>query len=317
MNKRVIDLHDEALLLRPQDASHEADGCPICIEWAMTPEGVPASFEQMDTEARQAPFGDVEYADDGAREGIKRFPIDTEAHVLRSHAYITSPDVAKNYSSAQLEQVSSRIKQAMSALPSADKAEGETINHRTPEGVMDTITKETHEALLQKAVDDATAQLREEKASIEAQLATTTTERDQAVKHADEVETEVSRLEGELDTAQVKLKSAEDENASLKGDLSARDEALALKEKAGERAEEVRALGLFPEEHIVEKAERWAGYSDDEFAEVVADWKAARSTSKEEGSVETASRMSGSSEGAGSTSTKTTETSARRRVLGI
>lgn len=315
MNKRVIDLHDEALLLRPQDAAHDEAECPVCSDWAMTPMGVPAAFDRMDDSSRQEPWGEVEYADDGFIEGVKRFPLDTEAHVRWSHAYITSPEVAKNYSSEQLEQVSSRINQAVSELE-GDSAEGD-IDNRTPEGVMDTITKETHEALLQKAVDDATAQLREEKASLESQVSALTSERDQANERAGELETEVSRLEGELDTAQVKLKTAEDEVASLKEDITSRDEAMAAKELAEKRAEEVRGLGLFPDEHIAEKAERWAKYSDEEFASLLEDWKAARDTSKVEGSVETASRFSGSSEGAAGSTKTEKAVSARRAVLGL
>lgn len=277
--------------------------------------GVPASFEHMGDADRKAPWGDVEYADEGFIEGVKRFPLDTEAHIRWSHAYITSPEVAKNYSSDELEKVSSRINNAMSKLEdNDDTAEGDSDN-RTPEGVMDTITKETHEALLQKAVDTATAQLREEKATLESQVSTLTSERDQASERASELETEVSRLEGELDTAQVKLKTSEDEVASLKEEIDTRDEAMAVKELAEKRSEEVRALGLFPDEHISEKAERWAKYSDEEFASLLEDWKAARDTSKVEGSVETASRFNGSSEGAG---TKTEEpASARRAVLGL
>lgn len=318
MNKRVIELHDEALLLRPQDAAHDSDTCPVCADWSMTEEGVPASFDGLDDDAKLAPWGDVEYADEGFIDGVQRYPLDTEAHVRWSHAYITSPEVAKNYSSEQLEQVSSRIEKAMNALDdSAAKAEGDDDGNRTPEGVMETITKETHEALLQKAVDDATAQLREEKADLETQVADLTSERDQAAQRADEAETEVSRLEGELDTAQVKLKSSEDEIASLQEEISERDDAMAKKEKSEERAEEVRALGLFPEEHIAEKAERWATYSDDEFAELIEDWKAARSTSKEDGSVETASRITGSSEGAGTNGKSEKTASARRAVLGL
>lgn len=318
MNKRAIELHDEALLLRPEDAEHDVNVCPVCTDWSMTEDGLPAGFDSMDEGQRGSPWGDVEYADDGFLDGVKRYPLDTEAHVRWSHAYITRSEVAKNYSSEQLEEVSSRIEQAMTALEDDSAAQvTEGDDNRTPEGVMDTITKETHEALLQKAVADETATLSEEKESLETRVSELAAELEQEKARADEAESEIARLEGELDTAQVKLKATEDENASLKEEISTRDEAMEKRELADKRADEVRALNLFTDEHISEKAERWAAYSDDEFAELVEDWKAARSTSKEDGSVETASRITGSSEGAGKSKTETTEVNARRAVLGL
>ena len=129
-----------------------------------------------------------------------------------------------------------------------------------------TISQETHEALLAKAVADATTTTEQalERKTIEAS--------ELSIKH-DELAAKVTltednaRLNRELDEAQVKLRAATDENAALRNDIAAKDEAARLAEVASKRSEQVKNLQLFPEDYIGEKASAWARLSDDDWAE--------------------------------------------------
>jgi|GEM_PF-1769894 len=74
------------------------------------------------------PYGDVTYADPGYREGKKRYPIDTEAHVRAAWAYINKGKNAGFYSSSQLASIKSKIKAAARKLGieiSSDDGDGE------------------------------------------------------------------------------------------------------------------------------------------------------------------------------------------------
>lgn len=64
----------------------------------------------------QEPYGDVKYADPGYRDGRKRYPIDTEAHVRAALAYINMPKNAAKYSAEQLEMIKGRIHAAAKKL---------------------------------------------------------------------------------------------------------------------------------------------------------------------------------------------------------
>lgn len=194
----------------------------------------------------------------------------------------------------------------------------------TPEPMSDTantISKETHDALLAKAVSDATS-------TTEAALATKTTELAAANTKVSELTTEVEQLKGdnarlnsELDTAQVSLKTATDEVASLKNDIAAKDAAAAKAEVASKRADQVKNLALFDDEYVAEKASIWADLADADWALRLEEWSklkpAAASTEK---TTDAASAMSGTSEAltkepvdAASKST----TPARRAALGL
>lgn len=177
---------------------------------------------------------------------------------------------------------------------------------------MDTYTQETHEALLSKAVSDATDKLSGEVASLQETVASLTEERDRlADENADLKETN-GKLNGDLDASQVELKATKDRVVELEGEIAKRDEEAAKAEVARKRAEEVRALGLFTDEYITEKAARWADVSDEEWADRVDEWKTAKAqSSNTDGGVPTDSAMKGSSEGQGSTQ------SARRAILGL
>src|SRR6266576_129359 len=59
------------------------------------------------------PYGDVTYADPGyQKDGKKRYPIDTEAHVRAAWSYINKADNASAYSSEQVASIKGRIRSA-------------------------------------------------------------------------------------------------------------------------------------------------------------------------------------------------------------
>lgn len=178
---------------------------------------------------------------------------------------------------------------------------------------METISQETHEALLDKALRDATASLEAEKAELERQVAALTEEASAKSEEAASLKAENDRLNGELDTAQVSLKAAQDEAELLKSEKVAAEEAARVAELASARASEVRELNLFPEDYVTEKASLWAAMDEAAWTERVAEWKAVKVVpAAAPASTDTASAMSGSSEiPAGK------EPSARRRALGL
>jgi len=64
--------------------------------------------------ATKEPYGDVEYADTGLQpDGVKRYPLNTEAHVRAAWSYINQPDNAAKYTAVQLRRIKARIRRAM------------------------------------------------------------------------------------------------------------------------------------------------------------------------------------------------------------
>jgi len=55
------------------------------------------------------PYGDVEYADPGYRDGQKRYPIDTEEHIRAAWSYIHHEKNAGEYTAEQLASIKRRI----------------------------------------------------------------------------------------------------------------------------------------------------------------------------------------------------------------
>lgn len=215
--------------------------------------------------------------------------------------------------------------------PSGDEPSGadHTITDPTTEGgttrMTDTatISTETHEALLAKAVADATDKTNQalERKTIEA--SELSLKKDELETEAAALKQDNDRLNKELDEAQVKLKSASDEIAQLKADIAAKDEAARVAEVASKRAEQVRNLSLFPEEYITEKASSsWAKLSDEDWAERLDEWQKARPADASDGTkkTETASAMTGSSGELTKDDDKASEDDkppARRAVLGL
>lgn len=315
MDPRAIALHDEALRLQPEHASHDRSLCAICVDWSLDESGVPSCFDRLSGDQRQTPFGDVEYADPGfLSDGVNRYPLDTEAHVRTVAELIDRDDVANRYPPDDLKQMRQRIDAALERCGASEMAsdyQQATEGGSTP--VNDTIAQETHDALLQKAVEDATSEAKAEIARLQEQVSSLTQERDTAQGRVTELEQANEQVNSELDQAQVQLRTVQEERDELKAEIAKRDEEGQFAELATQRAEQVRNLGLFPEDYIQEKARAWAEISEDDWAGRVEEWKQAKggTTPSPELPDEQASAMTGTTE------TNGKPVSARRAVLGL
>lgn len=58
------------------------------------------------------PYGDVEYADPGYRDGTRRYPIDNERHVRAAWSYVNMPKNAAKYTAEQLKEIKDKIRAA-------------------------------------------------------------------------------------------------------------------------------------------------------------------------------------------------------------
>lgn len=188
---------------------------------------------------------------------------------------------------------------------------------------MSDLSQEAHEALVAKAVKDATA-------TTEAALATKTSELETANARVTELEGKVttlesdnSRLNGELDSAQVAKKAAEDKAAELEKSVTEQAKAAELKEVASKRADQVKNLGLFPDEYVGEKAEAWAKLEESDWALRVEEWSKLKPATADTASKteKTDTAMSGTSEDLTkepeADTAKDTTPSARRAALGL
>jgi hypothetical protein len=191
------------------------------------------------------------------------------------------------------------------------------------------ISQEAHEALVKTAVAEAL------KIS-DAALATKTQELAEANTKITSLETEKAslsddntRLNKDLDEAQVKLSSATEEVANLKKDAAEKVEAAALAEVASKRSAQVKNLKLFPDDYVTdEKASEWGKLDEAAWDAKVAEWKTLKPTTPEAGAeVDAASSMSGASgastevkDGTADTAAGGSEqkpTSAKRLALGL
>lgn len=176
---------------------------------------------------------------------------------------------------------------------------------------VETLSKETHEALLAKAVTDATASMTSERDDLARQVTSLTEQLNEKSSALEQASTENERLNGELDTAQVSLKAAQDEAEALKKDAHEKEEAARVAELASLRASQVRNLSLFTEEFITERASKWAEISDDAWGERLDEWKVAKGTSTTK-TTETASAITGTRD-----TQSGQQASARRAALGL
>ncbi len=88
------------------------------------------------------PYGDVAYADPGyQKDGKKRYPIDTKAHVQAAWSYINQSDNASQYSPDDLAKVKARIKAA--AKKFGITIDDEKKSAATPPGMDDGETEPT------------------------------------------------------------------------------------------------------------------------------------------------------------------------------
>ena len=351
MSESLLDIHDGLLLTQPDGARHDDSLCPFCTDWAVSESGTPSGFDRLDLADKSEPYGPVDYADPGLLEDkIKRYPIDTEAHALAAWKYIHQASVAKSYSDDQLAEIRQKITTALekhkdtqekeevekekslaeaknagkpapaaaakkpsSTTPKKTDAASEGGTKKHMDDTQETISKETHEALLDKAVRDATASLTTERDTLKAQVETLTTEKASLSEDFTAVKAENERLNGDLDTAQVSLKAATDEAAALKADIAAKDAEAEKATIASDRAAQVRNLGLFPEEYIADKASKWADVDEAAWTDRLDEWKALKGTSTASTTTtDTASAVTGTREGGTGH-----EPSARRAILGL
>lgn len=351
MSESLLDIHDGLLLSQPDGARHDASLCPFCTDWAMSESGTPSGFDRLDLADRTEPYGSVEYADPGLLgDKVKRYPIDTEAHATAAWKYIHQASVAKAYSEDQLSEIRVRISAAMEkhkttaedeevqktkamaeAKGAGKPAPGAAANKSSPntpkktdaaseggtkkhmDDTQETISKQTHEALLDKAVRDAVASLTTERDTLKATVETMTTEKASLSENFAAVKAENERLNGDLDTAQVSLKAASDEASALKADIAAKDAEAEKATIASDRAAQVRNLGLFPEEYIADKASKWADVDEAAWTDRLDEWKALKGTSTASTTTtDTASAVTGTREGGTGH-----EPSARRAILGL
>lgn len=168
----------------------------------------------------------------------------------------------------------------------------------TPNTMTDTISKETHEALLSKAVTDATKATDAALATKSAEVVDLTAKLETASAALETANAEVASLNGKLDTAQVELKAATDKASELEADLAKERDDRAKADVAGKRAEQVKNLGLFSDEYVAEKAELWAGLDEAAWTDRVDEWsklKPATTGKPGESTADTASALSGTS----------------------
>lgn len=345
----ALAMHDQLLLNRPEGAPHQEDMCPFCADWAMALEGTPSGYARLDIADAKKPYGDVEYADPGYQaDNVKRYPIDTEAHARAAWSYIHQAGNAEKYTADQLSSVRQKVQAALkkfgvdaenkevekvqkmadaksgsnkpnkssTSKPSDQKASSEDQSVASEGGTipMETMTQETHDALLDKALRDATASLEAEKAELASKVATLEEAASAVSEEVASLKAENDRINGELDTAQVTLKAAQDEAEAFKSEKAAAEEAARVAELASKRATDVRELNLFTEEYVTEKAALWAGMDEAAWTERLDEWKAVKASqpAAAPASTDTASVVTGSSEiPAGK------EPSARRRALGL
>ncbi len=194
---------------------------------------------------------------------------------------------------------------------------GNTDMSNTPE----TISMETHEALLEKALKDATSTTEDalgRKTEEAAGLTSRVTELETANST---LSTDNERLNKELDEAQVQLKAAKDELDAIKAEQAKATEDAKKAEIASARAEQVKNLSLFDEKYVADKASKWAELAEEEWTERLEEWRGIKPAS-EGSSIDSASAMTGTSEEltkepAADTANHNDKPAARRAVLGL
>lgn len=176
------------------------------------------------------------------------------------------------------------------------------------------MSRETHEALLDKALREATADSSKQLDEAQAKLAGLESEKAGLEEANASLKTENAELSTKLDEAQVALKSAQDKVTELEGVIAKRDEAAKVAEIASARAEQVKKLGLFNEEYIAEKAQAWAGVSEEDWASRLEEWTKLRPAPAQ---ADAASAMTGTSESLTTGGSEQSNITATQRVLGL
>lgn len=201
--------------------------------------------------------------------------------------------------------------------------EGGTTETMSDNTKQETLTLEAHEALLEKALREATSTTEdalERKAKEAAELAA---EVEQLKAKNAELTAETARLNSELDKAQIDLKAANDQAAEIKAAAEKAAADAAKAELASQRAEQVKNLGLFKEDYIAERSSRWADIAEDAWNEQLEEWRLIKPDVASEGtgagaSQDAASAMTGTSgQLTKDVDSASSTTSPRRAALGL
>jgi chromosome segregation ATPase len=183
---------------------------------------------------------------------------------------------------------------------------------------MSDISQETHQALLDKAVRDAVEATDKALAAKTEENATLSAQVDELSTKVESLTADNTRLNSELDAAQVAKKTADDKAAQLEKDLADKDAAAAKAEVATKRTEQVRNLKLFTDEYVQERASAWADLSEEAWTERLDEWKTLKPEGAPAASTDAASAMTGTSGGLTTTPAGDEKPkSARRAALGL
>lgn len=176
------------------------------------------------------------------------------------------------------------------------------------------ISRETHEALVAKALVDATAALEKALAEKSEEASSLAAKLEELTASKTELSEDNDRLNRELDSAQVALKTVTDEVETLKAEVAQREEAARIAEIAAKRTEQVENLGLFTKEYVTEKAALWAKMDDSDWAERLEEWRSIKPVAAEGEATDSASALTGTG---GLTTEPATTVPARRAALGL
>lgn len=173
---------------------------------------------------------------------------------------------------------------ALCALESIDNG-GTHVDDQPEGGSMSadkTYTEDDLKAAVDKAVAEATSELKAKLSDLE--NSQQQTELDKAVADVKaEAESTVKELQEKLDAAvleaQTEKQAREDLEASIAAEKQAAEEAAALEARKDQRLTQVKEVASFPDDYLTANAERWAKLDDDEFAKLIEDWKVIASKS--------------------------------------
>lgn len=147
-----------------------------------------------------------------------------------------------------------------------------------------TYTLDEVDALVSKAVADATAPLQAELENFKGSQATAEVEAKIAEVRA-ELEAQVADLTSRLDAAVIEAEQAKTERDEITTFLTEETERVAqeaeLETRTAARIEQVAAVVKFPEDYVAERASKWAALNDEEFEALLADYAALGGTQSE------------------------------------
>jgi len=224
---------------------------------------------------------------------------------------------------------SSRIPHGGNAGPDVSEANENTPSTEggIPDPMSDTISKETHDALLAKAVTDATADAASKIDELTKANEKLTADNAALSSAKTTLESDNAELNKKLDAAEVEKNAAVEKASKAEQELEQTKADAAKADVASTRSTQVRNLKLFTDEQISERADRWAELSDEDWTDRLAEWAALKpSEAGETAPSDAASALSGTTESL-TTTDGTQDTAAgkgddkppaaRRAVLGL